>query len=61
MLDVGDPPVDLADQGRPVQRRPDERIHLPGGIDVTHPVVAIRVDAKAFERVDERLRVMARV
>ena len=61
MLDVGDPAVDVADHGRPVERGPDVRIHRPGRVDLAHPVVAIRVDAEARERVDEDPGEMARV
>jgi len=61
MLDVGDPAVDLADGLGSVQGGPDERVHLPGRVDVAHPVVAVGSDPQAGERVDERLRVMASV
>ena len=56
VLDVGHAPVDVADERSAVQRRPDERVHLPGRVDVAHPVVAVGVDAEPGERVDEGLR-----
>ena len=61
MLDVGDPPVDVADDRGLVERGPDERVHLAGRVDVAHPVVAIRTDAQPGEDVDEDLGVVASV
>ena len=61
MLDVRDAAVDLADERGLVERRPDERVHVAGRVDVAHPVVAVRVDAEAGERVDEDLGVVAGV
>ena len=58
MLDVGDAAIDVADDGRAVERRPDERVHLAGRVDVAHPVVAVGVDAEAGEDVDEDPRVV---
>ncbi len=59
VLDVGNAAVDVPHDGGTVERRADERVHLPRGVDVAHPVVAVRVDAEAREHVDERLRVVA--
>ena len=61
VLDVGDPAVDVADDGGALERRADERVHLPGRVDVAHPVVAVRVDAEAGEGVDEDAREVAGV
>ena len=61
MLDVGDASVDLADLGGAVERNADVGVHLTARVDLAHPVVAIRVDAKAGERIDEDLRVVAGV
>ena len=61
VLDVGDAPVDLADERRLVQRLADERIHVAGRVDVAHPVIAIGVDAQAGEDLDEDLGVVAGV
>ncbi len=61
MLDVGHAPVHVTHDLRPIKRLPDERVHLPGRVDLAHPVVAVGPDAQAVERVDEHLRVMAGV
>ena len=58
VLDVRDAAVDLAHEGRLVQRGPDERVQVAGRVDVAHPVVAVGVDAEPRERVDERLGVV---
>ena len=58
-LDVRDPAVDVADDLGAVERGADERVHLPGRVDVAHPVVEVGVDAEAGEDVDERLGVVA--
>src|SRR5439155_6629924 len=61
MLDIGDSPVNLANEAGPIKRQPDERIQRSGGVDVAHPVVPIRVDPQARKRIDEEAREMARV
>ena len=61
VLDVGHAAVDVAHDGGPVEGGPDERVHLPGRVDVAHPVVAVGVDAEPGEHVDERLGVVAGV
>ena len=38
---------------RPVEGGADVRVHLPGRVDVAHPVVAVGLDAEAREGVDE--------
>ncbi len=61
MLDVGHAAVDVTDEGRAIQRGPDERVHVAGRIDLAHPVIAVRVDAESRERGDERLGMVAGV
>jgi hypothetical protein len=61
VLDVGHPLVDVAHERGALEGRPDERIHIACGVVLAHPVVAVREDAKPGERIDERLRVVARV
>jgi hypothetical protein len=61
VLDVGDPPIDLANDGGLVQGGPDERVHLASRIDVAHPVIAIRPDPKPVEGINENLGVVASV
>ena len=59
MLDVGDPPVQVANDLGSIERRADVAVHRPGRVDVAHPVVAVRVDAEVGEEVDEDLGVVA--
>jgi hypothetical protein len=61
VLDVRHAAIDGPDVRRPVERGPDEAVHLAGRVDVAHPVVAVRVDAEPGEDVDERLGVMPSV
>ena len=53
MLDVGDAPVDVADDRGAIQRGPDERVHVARRVDVGHPVVAVGAHAETVEHVDE--------
>ena len=65
MLDVGDTTVNTSGYGETWARSMAALIRVVGGsdlpcrVDVAHPVVAIRVDAKAGEHVDEGLGVVA--
>ena len=52
-MDVRDPRVDVAHDLGPVERRPDERVHLARRVDVAHPEVAIGSDPELLEGVDE--------
>ena len=53
MLDVGNAAIDIADRCGLIEGRPDELVQLPGGIDVAHPVVAVRDDPELLEGLDE--------
>ena len=61
MLDVRDSPVDVANAVRPVERQPDERVNRAALVDLAHPVIAVRTDAKPGECIDEQLRMVAGV
>ena len=65
MPDVGHAAVDVPHDSGPVERDADEAVHLAGGVDLAHPVHAVRPDAEALEGVQEqpgevpRVRVVA--
>jgi len=58
---VRDAPVHLADHGGAIERDADVRVHVASGVVLAHPVVAVGADAEPRKRVDEDLRVVARV
>src|SRR4029450_9778052 len=61
MTDVGDALIDLPNERGPIECDPDEWIHLAEGVEVAHPVVAVRPDAETGERFDEDPGVVPRV
>jgi hypothetical protein len=61
MLHVRHAAIEVSHHMRPIERGPDVAIHRPGRVDVTHPVVAIRLHPEIREQVDEHLRVVSGV
>ena len=61
MPDVGHASVDVAHDFGAVERHADVSVHLAGGVDLAHPVDAIRPDPEALERVQEEPGEVARV
>ena len=53
-MDIRNPRVDVAHDLGPIERRADERVHLPGRVDVAHPEVAVGPDPELLEGVDEQ-------